>query len=47
MKSHPQECTGCCNRKTCDHDLEKCCYLVRNRCLLQERNHPSFINCIK
>ncbi|MBQ6220010.1 MAG: hypothetical protein IJH63_00435 [Methanobrevibacter sp.] len=29
-------CDGCCNRRTCNHDLEKCCYLVRNECMLQE-----------
>lgn len=27
-------CNGCCYRRTCDHDLEKCCYLVRNHCIL-------------
>ena len=29
-------CDGCCYRQTCDHDLEKCCYLVRNKCALEE-----------
>ena len=28
-------CDGCCYRRTCDHDLEKCCYLIgQNRCIL-------------
>ena len=31
-------CDGCCNRRTCDHDLEKCCYLVQNKCALSEEN---------
>ena len=30
-------CDGCCYRKTCDHDLEKCCYLVRQRCLIEQQ----------
>lgn len=29
-------CDGCCYRKTCDHDLEKCCYLVQNRCIVED-----------
>lgn len=32
-------CDGCCYRVTCDHDLEKCCYLVRNHCSINE--HPA------
>ena len=27
-------CDGCCYRETCNHDLEKCCYLVGNRCIV-------------
>ena len=30
-----EECNGCCYRRTCDHDLEKCCYLVKNNCVLE------------
>jgi hypothetical protein len=30
-----KECDGCCYRRTCNHDLEKCCYLVRNHCLIE------------
>lgn len=35
MKSTPKDCQGCCYRKTCDHDLEKCCYLVKNKCIIK------------
>ena len=34
----PEFCDGCCYRKTCDHDLEKCCYLVRRECILNNEN---------
>ncbi len=30
-------CDGCCYRVTCDHDLEKCCYMVGNLCIAQQR----------
>lgn len=30
-------CDGCCYRRTCNHDLEKCCYLVRNECAISEK----------
>ena len=29
-------CDGCCQRKTCSHDLEKCCYLVKKECILKD-----------
>lgn len=29
-------CDGCCYRHTCNHDLEKCCYLVKRECLIKE-----------
>ena len=34
--NYPKECDGCCQRITCDHNLEKCCYLSNNRCLINE-----------
>lgn len=34
-KSEPTFCNGCCYRHTCNHDLEKCCYLVQNNCILE------------
>ena len=39
MESPPEFCDGCCNRTTCDHDLEKCCYLVKNHCLLENYSY--------
>lgn len=30
------ECDGCCYKQTCDHNLEKCCYLINHRCLIRE-----------
>ena len=36
MKESPEFCDGCCYRHNCDHDLEKCCYLVGNRCIVNE-----------
>ncbi|MCR5027399.1 MAG: hypothetical protein K6A34_08165 [Methanobrevibacter sp.] len=30
------ECDGCCQRTTCNHDLEKCCYLINQKCLIRE-----------
>lgn len=42
MKKSTDFCQGCCYRKTCDHDLEKCCYLVNNRCIL-DNNTSDFI----
>ena len=35
-KSYPDFCDGCCYRVTCTHDLEKCCYLSRGKCLVNE-----------
>lgn len=29
-------CDGCCYRYTCNHDLEKCCYLSNGKCLVNE-----------
>ncbi len=34
MNKNTEFCQGCCYRRTCDHDLEKCCYLVKNECIL-------------
>ena len=31
-----KNCDGCCYRQTCNHDLKKCCYLVKNRCIINE-----------
>ena len=30
-------CDGCCYCITCDHDIEKCCYLVQNECLVKNK----------
>ena len=35
-KEIPNECDGCCYRITCDNDLEKCCYLSNDRCIVNE-----------
>lgn len=32
----PEMCNGCCYRVTCDKDLEKCCYLSKGRCVVNE-----------
>ena len=32
-----RECDGCCQR-ICDHSLEKCCYLVKNECILTKED---------
>lgn len=37
MKKTEDFCDGCCYRRTCDKDLEKCCYLVRNECLIKPK----------
>lgn len=29
-------CDGCCYRRTCSKDLEKCCYLSSGRCIVNE-----------
>ena len=29
-------CDGCCYRRTCDGDLTVCCYMVKNRCIVNE-----------
>lgn len=36
MLNKEEHCSGCCYRYTCDHDLEKCCYLSNGRCLVNE-----------
>ena len=36
---HPKECDGCCYRRNCDYDLEKCCYMVRNGCILTSKEN--------
>ena len=38
-------CDGCCYRRTCNHEVEKCCYLVRRECIIN--NTPSFIDLQK
>lgn len=30
-------CDGCCYRRTCEHDLKKCCYMVHGTCIVN--NH--------
>ena len=30
-------CDECCYEETCDHDLTKCCYLVGQKCMLDEK----------
>lgn len=37
MMKNTDFCSGCCYRRTCDHDLEKCCYLVKKECILEEK----------
>ena len=37
----PEFCDGCCYRHNCDHDLEKCCYLVKKECILNSNKEPS------
>lgn len=44
-KNMPDECSGCCYRRTCDYEFEKCGYLVRRNCLATQT--PSFINVQK
>ena len=29
-------CDGCCYRHNCNKDLEKCCYLVNQRCIVDQ-----------
>lgn len=38
MNEYPKQCDGCCYRVTCNHDLEKCCYLIKNECLIGEEH---------
>lgn len=40
-----KECDGCCYRRTCNHDPEKCCYLARREGIIG--NKPSFIDLQK
>ena len=28
-------CNGCCYRYSCKQELEKCCYLVQNNCIIE------------
>ena len=30
-------CDGCCYRRHCEKELEKCCYLVKKECLIKNR----------
>lgn len=39
MMSKEEQCDGCCYRHNCNHDLEKCCYLVNQRCLISEKDY--------
>ena len=39
MKNKTDFCDGCCYRYTCVKDLEKCCYLVRNNCLIEHYSY--------
>lgn len=32
-------CDGCCYRRTCAHDLTKCCYLVAKKCILDNYHY--------
>lgn len=32
-----EHCDGCCYGKTHNNDLEKCCYLRKNRCIMHEK----------
>ena len=38
MKRQTDFCNGCCYRRTCEHELEKCCYLItrNDKCMLME-----------
>ncbi len=47
MLDKEEFCDGCCYRRTCDHDLEKCCYLVGGRCSLNKHPNPTFIDLKK
>ena len=46
MKNKNKEafCDGCCYRKTCNNDLEKCCYLRQNKCVIYEKIGPIGFN---
>jgi len=35
LKKNEDFCNGCCYRVTCNHDLEKCCYLVKGDCSIK------------
>lgn len=35
----PEFCDGCCYRRNCNHDLEKCCYLVKNNCIIENYSY--------
>jgi len=39
MKKEEKFCDGCCYRRTCEKDLEKCCYLVQNQCIIEAKNN--------
>ena len=36
ITNNTEFCDGCCYRRTCSHDLEKCCYLVKKDCILKD-----------
>jgi hypothetical protein len=38
------ECDGCCYRKHCDHEIEKCQYLVNWKCLIRESRTEESLN---
>lgn len=29
-------CDGCCYRKDCENEIEKCCFYIKNKCIIQE-----------
>lgn len=37
-----KECDGCCQRVTCTQDLEKCCYLVGRKCIINARKNKHY-----
>lgn len=36
MKKNKKFCDGCCYRVHCDHEIEKCCYLIGRRCIIKD-----------
>ena len=43
MKRETDFCDGCCYRRTCDGDLEVCCYLVKAKCIVENPNEEEFL----